>query len=103
MRFNSHLAYKRIILLMAATVILLVAAYNQTVISKQKARKLAEQEMVKQKMGPLKNYAVSISADTARNLWLVSFTGIGRFARPGYHALVRVNKKTGEVQFDHGE
>jgi hypothetical protein len=73
-------------------------------ISREDARVIAEQAFKKSDSAFTKNYTVEEVDDRAEeSTWSFFFRGAGDYARPGYHATVKVDKKNGKVEIIGGE
>jgi hypothetical protein len=80
------------------------ATHKSLEISESNAKVLAEKIFLKRYKNTIKTYELAVSGESDdKASWYFGFKGTGQYERPGYHAVVEINKKTRKALIFQGK
>jgi hypothetical protein len=91
------------ILTLAGVIHCALLSNEKKMISKEQAIEIAKKKFSQLDYGPLDRYRITVTDQFSKIRWTVLFEGVGEYARPGFHVIIEVDKKTGTLTVLPGE
>ena len=76
---------------------------EKNMVTEQQAVEIAKEKFLQLGYGSVEHYNIKVTDEFDKTKWSVIFQGIGEYARPGYHAIIDVDKETGKTTYMPGE